>query len=235
MHLETHLMWIRMLKSKYNLNLRILSVGYTLSPEATYPTAVTEITHAYKYLIHDIGISPSKIIVAGDSAGGLLALSLSYGIGHPSNPHNLSRELQGLPLVENLLLISPVTIIKYDTPSFHANVPTDYLPLSCQDIMMKVYVPPEMNQADPRVCPLYCRPIKDWMPPKVMFTVGGKEILKDQVMELVYAMRSEGREPEVVLEEEAHNWAILPLVVKDIKSFERGNEAMIRFFAEVGK
>lgn len=228
-------MWIKMLKAKYNLKLRILSVAYTLSPEAAYPTAIMEITHAYKYLINDIGIPPSKIIVAGDSAGGFLALSFAYGIGHPSNPHNLPRELQGLPFVENLLLISPLTIIKHDTVSLYANIPTDFIHPSTQKFMVKVYVPPEINPADPRVCPLNSRPIKDWMPQKVMFTVGGKEVLKDQVMELVDVMRSEGREPEVVLEEEAHDWVLLPLVVKDMKSFERGNEAVIRFFSEAGK
>lgn len=51
----------------------VLSLDYTLAPEGTYPTAVEDAVNAYQWLVKDKGVSPSKIAVSGDSAGGGLA------------------------------------------------------------------------------------------------------------------------------------------------------------------
>lgn len=51
-------------------------VGYTLAPQATLPTIVTECRTALRWLIANatsLGFDPSNIVVAGSSAGGYLA------------------------------------------------------------------------------------------------------------------------------------------------------------------
>lgn len=53
----------------------ILSVDYSLSPEAPYPRALHEAFYAYLWAIqnaHLLGSTAEKVIVGGDSAGGLL-------------------------------------------------------------------------------------------------------------------------------------------------------------------
>ena len=59
----------------------ILSIDYTLSPEAKFPQAVHEVAHIMKQFGTnqlDIPADPSQLIVMGDSAGGNMALSLIH-------------------------------------------------------------------------------------------------------------------------------------------------------------
>lgn len=51
------------------------SVDYRLAPEHPFPAAVDDTLEAFRYLL-DQGYPPERIVVAGDSAGGHLAVSL---------------------------------------------------------------------------------------------------------------------------------------------------------------
>jgi monoterpene epsilon-lactone hydrolase len=53
---------------------RVISVDYRLAPEHPYPAAVDDALAAYEALLRD-GIAPSDIVVAGESAGGGLAIA----------------------------------------------------------------------------------------------------------------------------------------------------------------
>lgn len=53
---------------------RALMVEYRLAPEHPHPTALNECLEAYRWLL-DQGIEPRNIVIAGDSAGGNLALA----------------------------------------------------------------------------------------------------------------------------------------------------------------
>lgn len=54
-----------------------LLIDYRKAPENPYPAALDDSFEAYKYLL-DKGYQPEHIIVAGDSAGGGLAVALQY-------------------------------------------------------------------------------------------------------------------------------------------------------------
>lgn len=57
----------------------ILSVDYSLAPEAQFPVALNETVHAYGWALANgaaIGTTASSVVVAGDSAGGNLAVAL---------------------------------------------------------------------------------------------------------------------------------------------------------------
>ena len=54
---------------------RCLSLGYRLAPEHPFPAAVDDAVAAYRWLLAQ-GQEPSRLAVAGDSAGGGLALAL---------------------------------------------------------------------------------------------------------------------------------------------------------------
>ena len=52
----------------------VISVGYRLAPEYPYPAAVDDALAAYEALVHN-GTDPSDIALAGESAGGGLAVA----------------------------------------------------------------------------------------------------------------------------------------------------------------
>ena len=53
---------------------KVISVDYRLAPEYPYPAAVDDALAAYEALLHD-GVAPADIILAGESAGGGLAVA----------------------------------------------------------------------------------------------------------------------------------------------------------------
>lgn len=54
--------------------MRVCSVNYRLAPEHPLPAAVEDVVMVYEELIQRYGVSPEKIAISGDSAGGGLTL-----------------------------------------------------------------------------------------------------------------------------------------------------------------
>jgi acetyl esterase/lipase len=64
---------------------RALAVNYRLAPEFPFPAALSDCFSAYCWLLAN-GISPQKIVIAGDSAGGNLALSTLLALRDAGEP-----------------------------------------------------------------------------------------------------------------------------------------------------
>lgn len=90
-----------------------VSVDYRLAPEHKYPAAADD---AYAALVWaaknaaSLGGDPSRIAVAGDSAGGNLAAAVA-----------LMAKERGGPALAGQLLMCPVTDYGFDTPSYREN------------------------------------------------------------------------------------------------------------------
>jgi acetyl esterase/lipase len=79
------------------------SVDYRLAPEHPFPGAFEDMVDAYRYLL-DQGYAGERIVVAGDSAGGHLAISLVAALTEAS-----------LPVPAGLVLFSPLVDPSFDT------------------------------------------------------------------------------------------------------------------------
>ncbi|NQC59313.1 alpha/beta hydrolase fold domain-containing protein, partial [Pseudomonas aeruginosa] len=75
----------------------VCAVDYRRAPEHPFPAARDDALAVYLALL-EAGHSPRRLLLAGDSAGGHLALSLA-----------LELKARGLPLPAGLLLFSPWT------------------------------------------------------------------------------------------------------------------------------
>ncbi|KAJ8111471.1 hypothetical protein OPT61_g5944 [Boeremia exigua] len=104
----------------------VLLLAYTLAPEAVYPSQLREAAVVLAHLVQETRRSPSSIFLAGDSAGGNLALSLLSHILHP-HPDVFVLKLES-PLA-GVLLMSPWVSFRTDYPSFKTNETLDMLGL----------------------------------------------------------------------------------------------------------
>jgi len=64
---------------------RVLAVDYRLAPEHPFPAALEDSLVAYRWLLKD-GIESDKIVIAGDSAGGNLALATLMSLCDAGEP-----------------------------------------------------------------------------------------------------------------------------------------------------
>ena len=93
----------------------VLSVDYRVAPEDPYPAALEDAYAAYQWLL-EMGCRGSQIIVAGDSAGGGMALALC-----------LYLKDKGEPLPKKLVLMSPWTDLTASGESYTTNYEKDPL------------------------------------------------------------------------------------------------------------
>ena len=91
----------------------VLSFDYRLAPEHPYPSATEDAMAVWDYLMH-LGYGARDVIVAGDSAGGNLALSLVL---------KLKEQKRILP--RGLILFSPWTDLTGSGKSYETKVDVD--------------------------------------------------------------------------------------------------------------
>jgi acetyl esterase/lipase len=94
---------------------RAVAIAYRKAPEHPFPAAVDDAEAAYRALLA-INPPPSCLFVAGDSAGGGLALAVA-----------LRARESGLPLPCALLLLSPWTDLECAGESIGSNADFDYV------------------------------------------------------------------------------------------------------------
>ena len=94
---------------------RVFAPDYRLAPQYPFPCALQDCLAAYLWLLKSY--SPKEIILAGDSAGGGMALSIL-----------VTMRDQGIPLPAGAILISPWVDLTHSFPSIVADNPGDYIP-----------------------------------------------------------------------------------------------------------
>jgi acetyl esterase/lipase len=121
---------------------KALVFDYRLAPEHPYPAALEDSIKAYKWLL-DQGYKSDNIVIAGESAGGSLTLSLL-----------LALKARGIKLPNSAVAVSPATDLSYSAPSVIANAKRDIAPMNSWRIWTDYYIG-DADIRDPYLSPLY--------------------------------------------------------------------------------
>ncbi len=159
-------LYARTLTSKLAMStsMDVLSFDYRLAPENPYPAATQDAMRVWNYLML-LGYGARDIIVAGDSAGGNLALSLT-----------LKLKEEGRLLPRGLVLMSPWTDLTSSGKSHQTKADIDpVLNAAYLEDMIQNYAAGQ-NLEDPYISPLFGE--YEGFPPTYI-QVGGNEILLD--------------------------------------------------------
>ena len=156
---------------------RLLNVDYRLAPEHPFPAAVDDAVTSYHWLL-DNQVRPEKIIIAGDSAGGGLAIALPLKL----------RDV-GVPLPAGMICLSPWTDLTCSGESWMENQKVDLmLDLKSTRESAKVY----LNGNDPHT-PLASPLFADLneLPP-ILLQVGNDELILSDSTSFAEAARKAG-------------------------------------------
>jgi acetyl esterase/lipase len=167
---------------------RVAVPDYRLAPEHPFPAALEDATDAYRWLITEAGVDPRTMVVAGDSAGGGLALATM-----------LSVRGEGLPLPAGAVAISPWVDLALAGESLDAQADTD-LTVTRADLERKARE--YLDGADPRnplASPLYGD--LTGLPP-LLVVVGADEALLDDSIRLVRKAGVAGVQTTLIIEPE---------------------------------
>jgi acetyl esterase len=156
--LETHDRQCRRLANGSGCS--VIAVGYRLAPEHRYPAAAEDAYSATCYVAEhgsDFGIDPSRIAVAGDSAGGNLAAVVAL----------MARDRRG-PALQCQLLIYPVTDFTDESPSMQ-EFNGHFLTIEMMDWFANQYVPSSTDRRSPYASPMYATDLRG-LPPAFVVT-----------------------------------------------------------------
>lgn len=187
------------------LSARVILPRYRLAPEYPFPAGPEDVLAVYKALL-DEGTAPESIIVAGDSAGGSLALSLLH-----------NARAAGLPQPAACLAISPSTDVSLSGGSHSRNDRRD--PMLTQALIEHfnaAYVPTESERTQPLCSPSLgdCQGLAP-----MVITVSRDECLYDHSIQMAAAARKAG--VPVDLLERPGLFHIWPVMVPYLPEAER--------------
>jgi epsilon-lactone hydrolase len=162
---------------------KVISVDYRLAPEDPYPAAVDDALAAYQALLED-GVAPSDIVLAGESAGGGLAVATLVN----------ARD-RGLPLAAAAYVMSPYADLTLAGTTIDTKGALDPL-LSREALEARI---PDYTAGHDAALPLISPVFADLsgLPPLII-QAGSHEVLLDDAVRL--AQQAAAADVEVTLE-----------------------------------
>lgn len=156
---------------------RTLALDYRLAPEHPHPAAVTDALAAYAWLLEQ-GFAGEHLVVAGDSAGGGLAVSCAH-----------EARKRGLPMPAGLVVMSPCTDLELSGASMTSRADVD--PMVSRELlseMIECFVAGG-DRRDPAAAALHCD--LSGFPP-MLIQVGDAEVLLDDATRLAALAEASG-------------------------------------------
>jgi acetyl esterase/lipase len=176
-------------------------VDYRLAPENRFPAAVEDTLNAYEWLLKK-GIDPRTIVIAGDSAGGNLALSALVFLRNGSRP---------LPAAA--VLISPWLDLEVRGQSMRENAISD--PILRPDRLIETAAAylGDADRRHPLVSPIYAS--MTGLPP-LMIHVSNTEILLDDSKRLAMKASKAGVKVDLqICDDMMHAWPFFAPVLPE--------------------
>jgi len=149
---------------------------YRLAPEYPYPAALDDSLAAYRWLLAS-GVSPKRIVIAGESAGGGLGLALMLALRD-----------KGLPLPAAAVALSPYTDLKLTGESMRTKVKVCMSPVGMSQVCSKYYAG-DNDPGLPYISPLYGD--LHGLPP-IYISVGEDETMLDDSTRFAEKARAAG-------------------------------------------
>ncbi|KAF9397142.1 hypothetical protein BGZ94_006389, partial [Podila epigama] len=167
-----------------------------LSPEVPWPGALNECVAAYRQLVTVQGVSPKRIVMCGDSAGGNLCLTSAL---------KLRDEYPEVDLPAGQVLFSPWVMC----PKPLKDSDDDYISNEGGVLYMEAYTQRQMTTlASPYASPIQTQTLKGM--PRMLVFIGGRETLRPSIERFVAKAQKEGVEIETELKEGmAHDYCLI--------------------------
>jgi acetyl esterase/lipase len=162
--------------------MRVLLVDYRLAPEFPFPAQRDDALAVYRALL-DRGVAPDRLAVAGDSAGGNLALSLLLAV----------REL-ALPMPAAVVAISTWGDLTHSGESIALNARRDHvIPVRLIDRIAAMYVgeqnADEQTLRQPSLSPVFA----DFTGfPPMQLHCAEEEVLRDDTVRIAHRAKADG-------------------------------------------
>ena len=195
---------------------KVLAIDYRLAPEHPFPAALEDAITAYRWLVSG-GYDPSSIAIAGDSAGGGLAIATLVSLRN-----------SGTPLPACAVCLSPwvnlatanETLNQHHDPILNAEILAHFAHAYAGQI----------DTHDPLISPIFAD-LKG-LPP-MLIHAGTNEILRDQITQFFEKARLSGVEVELELWEDLfHVFQMVPILPETKQSLKRVAEFITRKFSE---
>ncbi len=161
----------------------VVSVEYRLAPEHPAPAQLDDSYAGLEWVVEhaaDLGADPGRIVVAGVSAGGGIALGLA-----------LAARDRGGPAIAGLVLIAPMLDDRFELPS--SRMVKD-LPTNCDEVRFMWRSALGDSAGGPGVSPYVVPARADsyaGLPPTYL-DVGGSEGFRDEVIDVARRMTLDG-------------------------------------------
>jgi len=146
--------------------------SYSLAPEAKFPIALEECYGALEWIAthgREHGIDPTRIVIAGDSAGGNLAAAVTL----------LAKERRG-PALRGQLLFYPVTDSGLDTASYREFATDHWLRRDAMAWFFDQYAPDPATRAKSLVSPLRASLEELRGLPEALILTAEADVLRDE-------------------------------------------------------
>lgn len=178
--------------------------AYRLAPEHVFPAALEDALSAYRYLLEVEQVPPTRLLVAGDSAGGGLAIASVVAL--------LDSELPPPALV---FAFSPWTDLAATGASIDENSERCAMFAGVTIRRAAEFYAGGVNKRDPLLSPLYAS-FKGF--PPLLVHASRDEVLRDDSVRLVEAVQRAGGHARLRLWNRVpHVWQFFPAVLPEAR------------------